>query len=340
VDNQFSFSPTTLTASRLIREEREQQMLDDIQQTASQHEGLGQLLQLDSPDRTIEHIKSSLGMKRDIGKDIEDEVEAYNIAVCQTLGRAMQDMLPRELRDMVYEHLTGSEVKLFLKESASSSGTSVHDVQPPHKTGKYFITNPRTRHDPLCPEHFWRDAALGPDLARELMESWYRTTTFKIEPSWYRTTTFKIEPHHPKGKSSPTIMDCLLSTDRFQDGLQLQLLISRVKEDVTIVPKRYLDDKEWQARVLAELDEFSKLRKGAHVQLLIYVSTAYEELEGARATLELCLAFIRPVVLRLRELDHRVRINVKTWWRSRVFEETMEQYVQATDVEVKESRKE
>jgi hypothetical protein len=65
-------------------------MLDEIQHTVDQHDGLQHLLQLDRPDLTIAHVKSSLGMARDIDKNIEDATEAYNIAVCQTLGEAMQ----------------------------------------------------------------------------------------------------------------------------------------------------------------------------------------------------------------------------------------------------------
>ena len=95
-------------------------MLDDIQHTVNQHEGLGDLLHSitgedDQPDLTIGHIKTNLGFKRDYDEDIKEATEAYNIAVCRVLGREMQEKLPRELRDMVYSHLIPEKLTLWVK---------------------------------------------------------------------------------------------------------------------------------------------------------------------------------------------------------------------------------
>jgi hypothetical protein len=66
-------------------------MLNDIQHTMNQREGLEELLysitsEDDRPGLTIDNIHANLGIKRDIGKDIEAATEAYTLACVGPLG--------------------------------------------------------------------------------------------------------------------------------------------------------------------------------------------------------------------------------------------------------------
>jgi hypothetical protein len=127
-------------------------MLNNIQNTVDQHEGPGELPQLAAkgPNLTADHIKANLGIKRDIGKDIEWATEAYNTTVCRVFGTAMRGSLPRELRDMVYGHLTRGHVALSLT-GGTSNRISVGSVQTPHDIGPYFWAAPDHTTTPSVP---------------------------------------------------------------------------------------------------------------------------------------------------------------------------------------------
>jgi hypothetical protein len=299
-------------------------MLDEIQHTVDQHDGLQHLLQLDGPDLTIAHVKSSLGMARDIDKNIEDATEACNITVCQTLGEAMHNMLPRELRDMVYEHLTGGKVRLTVDHGPNEICATRYE--PSHIHGPYFATSPRSPTDTLCADHFWRDSALGPDLARELMENWYRTTTFEIGSDDAGT----------KPSYARTLLSRHLSQDRFKSGFRPQTLVSKIECCINILSVTDLDDDEWRTVVLAELTDLSMLKNKAHVQVTIWVPTIWSRSEDTHPTLLECLGIIRPALLRLRKLEYRMRVEatLRDWWVKMDF---ASQFLQAIAAEVKES---
>lgn len=189
-----------LTRHRLLQHEYEQTALNECQQSVSLHEGLEKILHLTadldgSPTPTIDCIKSNLGVERDFSKDIEEATEAYNVAVCRTIGPAMYRKLPRELRDMIYEYLT----------------TSVLHLTP---IAAYFASEDSDKDD-LCPERYWRADVIGPEVIHELRESWYRNTTFHVD-----------------GDQS---IKTLLDKDRFDAGLQPRELINKVTRQIGIV---------------------------------------------------------------------------------------------------------
>ena len=66
-----------------------------------------------------------------MSEDIEEAAEAYNLAVCRTIGLAMHKKLPRELRDMVYAYLTTLELELSDKPDLHSRKEFSQRVQQP-----------------------------------------------------------------------------------------------------------------------------------------------------------------------------------------------------------------
>lgn len=122
-----------------------------------------------------------------MSEDIEETAEAYNLAVCRTIGLAMHKKLPRELRDMVYAYLTTLELELSDKPDLHSRKEFSERVQqpkcmeglakPPRYT-TYFALQPHSKNDGLRSEHYWRDDVVSSKVASEPIESWYRNNTF------------------------------------------------------------------------------------------------------------------------------------------------------------------
>ncbi|CAN9360326.1 unnamed protein product [Alternaria sp. RS040] len=129
----------------------------------------------------------NFGIHRDVSEDVEEAVEANNLAVCRTIGLAMHKKLPRELRDMVYAYLTTLELELSDKPDLHSRKEFSQRVQQPkcmEGTAKppryttYFALQPHSKNDGLCSEHYWRDDVVSSKVASEPIESWYRNSTF------------------------------------------------------------------------------------------------------------------------------------------------------------------
>jgi hypothetical protein len=85
---------------------------------------------------------------------------------------------------MVYGYLTPEKHILYCR-SHSHESTEVSFQNPLNdycfESIPYFeTTNLRSSSGKLCSEHFWRDEALGNEIAQELMESWYRDCTFEM----------------------------------------------------------------------------------------------------------------------------------------------------------------
>jgi hypothetical protein len=114
------------------------------------------------------HVKGSLGIDRDIQADIDTTMEEYHIAVTRRVADNLYGKLPCELRDMVYQYLVPDKFVLCngLCHPEPHTYESKYDEDG---LTPYISDSPRTKNDPICLEHFWRDAAVGPIVAQELM---------------------------------------------------------------------------------------------------------------------------------------------------------------------------
>lgn len=94
--------------------------------------------------------------------EVRVKIEEYSKSECLTLCLMMQEKLPRELRDMVYEALLGEPQNYYLDDDAHGLGFSdpanivAHN---PHIGDKRFV---------------------GEETLTELAEMWYRHSVFKI----------------------------------------------------------------------------------------------------------------------------------------------------------------
>ena len=99
-------------------------------------------------------------------REVAHYIEACAASSCRQLCNAMQEKLPRELRDMVYEEL--------LQESLLCVGTV--DCDPTLRSEG--ATKPSTMQ--RCP-HLSNPECVGKETLVEMAETWYRLCDFRLE---------------------------------------------------------------------------------------------------------------------------------------------------------------
>ncbi|KAF3037067.1 hypothetical protein E8E12_002845 [Didymella heteroderae] len=95
-------------------------------------------------------------------------LEAFAKSECRTLTDHFMFKLPRELRDMVYLHLSTKEQRIDSDYFRST-------MDPVTKCYSYDQARWRALH---FPEHFWSTEYVDVRFVRELSENYYRTSTF------------------------------------------------------------------------------------------------------------------------------------------------------------------
>jgi len=114
---------------------------------------------------------------RNIASEINHRTKRYAAAQCLPICTVVCDKLPRELRDMIYRHIIGQsnifidrEILLdFLRPNGRSEGEDT----PIFPTG---ISNRTT----IAYEHLWDRDYSNKLFYSELIEAWYRNTTFSF----------------------------------------------------------------------------------------------------------------------------------------------------------------
>ncbi|KAF2870543.1 hypothetical protein BDV95DRAFT_63236 [Massariosphaeria phaeospora] len=96
-----------------------------------------------------------------------DRTTAHAKASCLVLCQQIRDHFPREIRDLIYEHLS-TEDGIRVQGFYGSWRKEYPRYDPPFS----LVAMPR--------RHFMDAAYVGPDLLKELVENWYRTSTFVI----------------------------------------------------------------------------------------------------------------------------------------------------------------
>jgi len=254
----------------------------------------------------IARIKINLGIDRDLEAEILIAIDEYNIAVCRDLANRGLAKLPRELRDMVYIYLVPDEVRIFVEPSES---------QIPHvqregftESQPYFTASPCTSNDYLCSEHYWRDEALGVDMARELKESFYRNPAFCIEPAYFSRGMEGFES---------LSLTFLAQNDRFGSGIEPQKLISKLSCRLAICGVDSLSPtqlSDWRNMILNFMKELFMLKDRAVVRFRIFLSDDWD-LDRDTRSVERLMGLIFPDLLRLRRAKRRVTVEPgHRWW--------------------------
>ncbi|KAG9195338.1 hypothetical protein G6011_00459 [Alternaria panax] len=313
---------------KLLQHEQDKKMIDDLQQSIAQSKGLEECIYSTDdtdghPVPTIKRIKPNLGIDRDVSKDIEEATEAYNLAVCRTIGPAMHSTLPRELRDIIYAYLTTLELDLSVKPGPCprkdlcgrvKQPKSLEGLARPPRYTAYFAVQPRSKNDGLCSERYWRDDVVSAEVASELVESWYRNSTF------YMKYTILDEAEFDE------CFKKLLNEDRFGTGLNPRELITKFKGQI------WLDDKfpGTDADVLRCVDSLSLFRKVTKLQVLVGIAH-WDRVGEFRRFLRL----IRPTILRLRTSGYHCTVSASNWWDMDLVGDISKEWEQELEAEVK-----
>jgi hypothetical protein len=98
-------------------------------------------------------------------------LKALAKAECYSLCNRVTTQLPREVRDMIYHHLSTSPKEHITREyfrSTMDPETKLHT----YDTARWKAIN--------HPEHFWDVKYVGQNFFRELVENYYYTSTFSF----------------------------------------------------------------------------------------------------------------------------------------------------------------
>jgi len=111
---------------------------------------------------------------RDIASEIEHRMKRYAAAQCLPICTTVCEKLPRELRDMIYKCVIGDSIvkidKEVLKSFLFCSEIGVTPMLPAGFTNRTTIA---------C-EHLWDRDYSSKLFYSELIEAWYRNTTFSF----------------------------------------------------------------------------------------------------------------------------------------------------------------
>lgn len=130
-----------------------------------------------------------------------DAFESLAKTECTQLCNRVMIHLPREIRDMIYRHLSTSSEERISREYFRST------LDPVTKLHTYDAGRWKAKHHP---EHYWDVEYVGDDFFRELAENHFRTSTFMF------------------GDDSGLIQR-FLWTDQMQAGFPPKELVSRIE---------------------------------------------------------------------------------------------------------------
>jgi len=130
-----------------------------------------------------------------------DAVEQVARTECQQLTNNIMTKLPREIRDMIYFHLSTRDRELIEREHFRTT------LDPLTRLYSYDFNRWKAQH---FPAHYWNTEYVGQPFYRELVENYYRTSTFLFG-------------------DDPGVMKRFLTTDEMKLGIPPKALVSSVE---------------------------------------------------------------------------------------------------------------
>jgi len=234
--------------------------------------------------------------------ELNDAFDAYAKHSCLELSKNIQKTFPREVRDIIYGYITGSEP---VKVSRNSTKTS-KDSPRLAFFSTTFRKNMNTCDSEHCDDHWWNEDFVGTDMIRELVEHFYRSSCFRVGDD------FEIIPY-------------LRVEDRWGVGVLPVSFISNVEvtikcSDYSFGPGVYKDswgnesDFEQNARLtstalLVHLESLFGFRPGTAITIRT-ISLYVVDPSLLKRQEQMCnevLKFIFPVFQRLKDMNYRVR---------------------------------
>jgi len=105
----------------------------------------------------------------DAGRRSQRDLEQLATAECLAITTNVMTLLPREIRDMIYRHLSTRPNERIEKEKFRAT------LDPLTRLYSYDHARWKAEH---FAEHYWDAAYVGASFFQELIENYYRTSTF------------------------------------------------------------------------------------------------------------------------------------------------------------------
>ncbi|KAI4949530.1 hypothetical protein J4E91_005269 [Alternaria rosae] len=131
----------------------------------------------------------------------QDAVEQLAKTECQQLTNNIMTKLPREIRDMIYFHLSTQDRELIEREHFRTT------LDPLTRLYSYDFDRWKAQH---FPAHYWNTDYVGQPFYRELVENYYRTSTFLFG-------------------DDPGVMKRFLNADEMKLGIPPKALVSSIE---------------------------------------------------------------------------------------------------------------
>ncbi|KAL6709840.1 hypothetical protein ACN47E_000625 [Coniothyrium glycines] len=204
----------------------------------------------------LAHLQEELQrLERDLEADkkaTQSQLEAFAQAECMQLTTAMMTKLPREIRDMVLRHLSTRHNELIEREYFRTT------IDPETRLYSYDHARWKAEH---FSEHFWDPAYTGQAFYRELVENYYRTSTFLFN-------------------DDPGVMAKFLLTDGFQMNFLPRDLVQNAEMHLNAISydrgsfRTYLFGVPKSPETLQEaLDGIFELRPSANIKICYTTDT-------------------------------------------------------------------
>ncbi|KAJ5020379.1 5'-methylthioadenosine phosphorylase [Bipolaris maydis] len=136
-----------------------------------------------------------------IAPSTQDMVEQLARRECLELSNQIMSRLPREVRDMIYLHLSTRDVEIIEREHFRTT------LDPLTRLYSYNFERWKKQH---FQEHYWNPEYVSKPLYNELVENYYRTSTFVFS-------------------DDPGVMKRFLTTDEMRLGLLPKDLVAKVE---------------------------------------------------------------------------------------------------------------
>lgn len=122
--------------------------------------------QIDALRRELEALETNL---LEDARRTQIDLEQLAAAECLAITTTVMTLLPREIRDMVYRHLSTRSNERIEKEQSRAT------LDPLTRLYSYNHARWKAAH---FPEAYWNAAYVGAPFYQELIENYYRTSTF------------------------------------------------------------------------------------------------------------------------------------------------------------------
>ena len=277
--------------------------------------------------------------------NLRSECDAYNSFHSRNVCAAMHYKFPRELRDMVYEHITSEEVTVCTDELASTADPTIPSMSSPLNflTERWYPPSPCTFKDRLCAAHYWRIGVVGYEVQKEMTESWYHNATFHLEfprgtREWDNNPTLHRDfLRNTRQYYRPAIvldhLPRMLWYDRFGLGFKPEQLLRNIVF-VLDLPARADDH---FGSILTGLDNLALLKQGAKIHLRLRLPHAgrFLEEETIAHALQHWLQYIHPSLWRLRRAGYGLLVTFDRVTTTTAHTQVLDRWKEEFEIEAK-----